>query len=79
MPIMTDATVPGPRTPIWKELETHAARLSSVATRELVSGDSRRFEHFSTEAVGLLMERHGAPQLFRNRDRSASAETPRSI
>jgi glucose-6-phosphate isomerase len=53
---MADATVPGPRTPIWKELETHAARLSSVATRELVSGDSKRFEHFSAEAVGLLMD-----------------------
>jgi glucose-6-phosphate isomerase len=53
---MTDATVPGPRTPVWKELETHAARLSSVPTRELVSGDAKRFEHFSTEATGLLMD-----------------------
>jgi len=53
---MADVAVPGPRTPIWKELETHAARLSSVATRELVSGDSKRFEHFSAEAAGLLMD-----------------------
>src|SRR5262245_50320291 len=53
---MTDATVPGPRTPVWKELETHAARLSSVATRELVAGDSKRFEHCSAEAAGLLMD-----------------------
>jgi glucose-6-phosphate isomerase len=53
---MADATVPGPRTPVWKELETHAARLSSVATRELVTGDAKRFEHFSTEAAGLLMD-----------------------
>jgi glucose-6-phosphate isomerase len=53
---MADTTVPGPRTPSWKELETHAARLGSVATRELVEGDSKRFEHFSTEAVGLLLD-----------------------
>ncbi len=53
---MVDATVPGPRTPVWKELETHAARLSSVATRELVDGDAKRFEHFSTEAAGLLLD-----------------------
>ena len=53
---MADATVPGPRTPIWKELETHAARLSSVATRELVAGDAKRFEHFCAEGVGLLMD-----------------------
>ena len=53
---MADATVPGPRTPIWKELETHAARLSGVPTRELVTGDSKRFEHFCAEAAGLLMD-----------------------
>jgi glucose-6-phosphate isomerase len=53
---MADTTVPGPRTPVWKELETHAARLSSVHTRELVEGDSKRFDHFSTEAAGLLMD-----------------------
>jgi glucose-6-phosphate isomerase len=53
---MADATVPGPRTPVWKELETHAARLSSVATRELVGGDAKRFEHFSSEGAGLLLD-----------------------
>ena len=53
---MADATVPGPRTPNWKELETQAARLSSVQTRELVSGDSKRFEHFSEESAGLLKD-----------------------
>ena len=53
---MADATVPGPRTPIWKDLGTHAARLSSVATRELVEGDAKRFEHFSAEAAGLLLD-----------------------
>src|SRR3954468_16643089 len=53
---MADATVPGPRTPVWKELELHASRLSSVATRELVAGDAKRFEHFSSEAVALLMD-----------------------
>ena len=53
---MADTTVPGPRTPVWKELETQAARLSSVATRELVEGDTRRFEHFSAEGAGLLLD-----------------------
>jgi glucose-6-phosphate isomerase len=53
---MADTTVPGPRTPIWKELESHAARLSSVHTRELVSGDAKRFEHFSAEGAGLLLD-----------------------
>ncbi len=50
---MADATVPGPRTPVWKELETHAARLSSVATRELVVG--RR------EALRALLDGSGGP------------------
>jgi glucose-6-phosphate isomerase len=53
---MADTTVPGPRTPIWKELETHAARLSGVATRDLVAGDAKRFEHFSAEGAGLLLD-----------------------
>ena len=53
---MADTSIPGPRTPVWKELETEAARLSSVATRELVSGDAKRFEHFSAEGAGLLLD-----------------------
>jgi glucose-6-phosphate isomerase len=53
---MADTTVPGPRTPIWKELETHAARLSSVHTRELIEGDAKRFEHFSADGAGLLLD-----------------------
>jgi glucose-6-phosphate isomerase len=53
---MVDTTVSGPRTPVWKELETHASRLSSVHTRELVGGDSKRFEHFSAEGAGVLLD-----------------------
>jgi len=53
---MVTPAVAGPRTSVWKELETHAARLSSVPARELVAGDDKRFEHFSAEAVALLLD-----------------------
>jgi glucose-6-phosphate isomerase len=35
---------------------SHAARLSSVPTRELFARDPGRFERFSHEKVGLLMD-----------------------
>src|SRR5258707_9495865 len=53
---MTASYVAGPRTGVWKELETEAARLSTVPTRELVAADAKRFEHYSAEAVGLLLD-----------------------
>ena len=46
----------GPRTPVWPELATHASRLNTVATRELFSRDPGRFERFSRQGVGLLMD-----------------------
>src|SRR5581483_1346109 len=53
---MTQTTVPGPRTAAWTELNSHAARLSGVPTRELFARDPGRFERFSRENVGLLMD-----------------------
>jgi glucose-6-phosphate isomerase len=47
---------PGPRTPLWQELASHAARLRSVATSELFARDPGRFERFSRETAGLLMD-----------------------
>ena len=53
---MTQTTIPGPRTPSWTELTSHAARLSGVPTRELFARDPGRFERFSREKLGLLMD-----------------------
>ncbi|HEY6923994.1 MAG TPA: hypothetical protein VI653_11025, partial [Steroidobacteraceae bacterium] len=54
---MTQPTItPGPRTAVWTELTANAARLSSVPTRELFSRDPGRYERFSREQVGLLMD-----------------------
>ncbi len=47
---------PGPRTPLWQELASHAARLRTVATGELFARDPGRFERFSRESAGLLMD-----------------------
>ena len=53
---MTQQFTPGPRTPAWSELTSHAARLSSVPVRELFARDPGRYERFSREKVGLLMD-----------------------
>jgi glucose-6-phosphate isomerase len=53
---MTQTTIPGPRTAGWTELTSHATRLSAVPTRELFARDPGRFERFSREKVGLLMD-----------------------
>jgi glucose-6-phosphate isomerase len=53
---MTLSTLPGPRTPVWADLRTHASRLSAVPTCELFERDPGRFERFSREAVGLPMD-----------------------
>ena len=53
---MTQPPTPGPRTAPWTELASHATRLSSVPTRELFARDPGRFERFSREKVGLLMD-----------------------
>ena len=53
---MTQPTTPGPRTAPWAELASHASRLGSVPTRELFNRDPGRFERFSREKIGLLMD-----------------------
>ena len=53
---MTLQTTPGPETGPWKDLQSHAVRLASVPTRELFERDPERFEHFSCEAAGLLLD-----------------------
>lgn len=50
------STVAGPRLGLWTELESHAARLSAVPTPELFARDPGRYERFSRQAVGLLMD-----------------------
>src|SRR5689334_7632248 len=50
------ATPAGPRTPIWNDLEACATRLSTVATRELFDGDSKRYDKFTAEGAGLLLD-----------------------
>jgi len=53
---MTQPTTPGPRAPVWTDLTSHAARLSGVPTRELFTRDPGRYERFSREKIGLLMD-----------------------
>ena len=53
---MPATTRPGPRTPVWAELSTHAARLAAVPVQELFERDPGRFERLSREQAGLLMD-----------------------
>jgi glucose-6-phosphate isomerase len=53
---MTVSIHPGPRTPVWTELVQHAARLSAVPVNELFERDPKRFERFSCEQAGLLLD-----------------------
>jgi len=53
---MTLTINPGPLTPLWPELATQAARLILVPVPELFERDPGRFERFSREQVGLLMD-----------------------
>jgi glucose-6-phosphate isomerase len=53
---MPATTRPGPRTPVWADLSTHAARLASVPVQELFERDPGRFERLSREQAGLLMD-----------------------
>jgi glucose-6-phosphate isomerase len=48
--------LPGPRTPLWAELSAHAARLAAVPVAELFERDPGRFERFSLERAGLLVD-----------------------
>ena len=49
-------TTPGPLTPPWAALDSHASRLSAAPTRELFARDPGRFERFSRSAVGLQLD-----------------------
>ena len=53
---MTLTIRPGPRTPVWAELQTHAARLAGVPVPELFERDPGRFERFARQAAGLLLD-----------------------
>ncbi|HEY4210725.1 MAG TPA: glucose-6-phosphate isomerase [Steroidobacteraceae bacterium] len=53
---MTSATTSGPVTTVWADLTDHADRLSSVPTSELFARDPGRYERFSREAAGLLLD-----------------------
>jgi len=53
---MTLTLRPGPRTPLWAELAGHAVRLAAVPVHELFERDAGRFERFSREHAGLLMD-----------------------
>src|ERR1700719_1855320 len=53
---MPATTRPGPRTPVWADLSTHAARLAAVRVQELFERDPGRFERLSREQAGLLMD-----------------------
>jgi len=53
---MTLTINPGPLTPVWPELATQAARLILVPVPELFERDPGRFERFSREQAGLLMD-----------------------
>ena len=47
---------PGAIEAAWAALESDASRLRAVATRELFEGAGSRFEGFSCEAAGLLLD-----------------------
>ena len=53
---MTLTVLPGPRTPVWAELQANAARLAAVPVHELFERDPKRFERFSREQAGLLLD-----------------------
>jgi len=53
---MTLTISPGPRTPVWRELAAHATRLAAVPVHELFERDPGRFERFSRQQAGLLMD-----------------------
>jgi glucose-6-phosphate isomerase len=53
---MSLKSFPGPRTAEWAALRTHAQRLTAQPVSELVRSDTQRYEHFSREAAGLLMD-----------------------
>jgi len=53
---MTSVLLSGPRTNAWADLAAQANRIGTCPTRELFARDPGRFERFSVQAVGLLMD-----------------------
>ncbi|MBS0579586.1 MAG: glucose-6-phosphate isomerase [Proteobacteria bacterium] len=53
---MKVAIQPGPSTPVWAELAAQAERLSTTPVSELFNRDPARFDAFSREAAGLLLD-----------------------
>jgi glucose-6-phosphate isomerase len=53
---MTFTITPGPRSPLWAELEAHAAVLAAAPVHELFERDPRRSERFTREHAGLLAD-----------------------
>ena len=52
---MTSETY-GPRTPAWRALAAHAQSLRSASIRSLFESDPRRFESFSCDDQGLVLD-----------------------
>ena len=53
---MTLTSPPGPRTAPWKDLAVEVARLGAVPVRDLFERDPGRYERFSRERDGLLLD-----------------------
>jgi len=53
---MTFTPLSGPRTSVWADLKSHAERIRGCPTPELFARDPGRFERFSRQEVGLLMD-----------------------
>ena len=47
---------PGPRTPVWSELQAHARRLAATRLSELFADDPMRGGRFSRTQAGLLLD-----------------------
>ena len=56
MILTTLASPPGPRTPVWKDLVQESQRLARIPVRALFERDPQRYERFSRERAGLLMD-----------------------
>jgi glucose-6-phosphate isomerase len=46
----------GPRTPAWRSLTERARTLQTQTIAELFRSDERRFERFSLDAEGILLD-----------------------
>ncbi len=53
---MTLKITPGPRTPVWAQLQAHATRLAALPVSGLFDSDPKRSENFTRSAAGLLMD-----------------------